>query len=77
MLLHLVNVTFAGTINSGAITSSGEITAFSDQRLKSNIETIDNALDKISNMRGVYFTKDGEEGTGVIAQEVEKVLPRS
>ena len=69
------NVTFAGTINSGAITSSGEITAFSDQRLKSNIETIDNALEKISNMRGVYFTKDGEEGTGVIAQEVEKVLP--
>ena len=69
------NVTFAGTINSGPITSSGEITAFSDQRLKSNIETIDNALEKISNMRGVYFTKDGEEGTGVIAQEVEKVLP--
>ena len=26
-------------------------------------------------MRGVYYTKDGEAGTGVIAEEIEKVLP--
>jgi hypothetical protein len=26
-------------------------------------------------MRGVYYTKDGESGTGVIAEEIEKVLP--
>jgi hypothetical protein len=43
--------------------------------LKSDIRTIPNALDKVSDMRGVYFTKDGEAGTGVIAQEVENILP--
>ncbi len=70
-----VNATFAGTLASGAITSSGDVTAFSDMNLKSDIRTIPNALDKVSDMRGVYFTKDGEAGTGVIAQEVENILP--
>ena len=69
------NVTFAGTLASGAITSSGEITAYSDMNLKTDIKTIPNALDKVSDLRGVYFTKDGEAGTGVIAQEVENILP--
>jgi hypothetical protein len=69
------NVTFAGTLASGAITSSGDVTAFSDMNLKSDIRTIPNALDKVSDMRGVYFIKDGEAGTGVIAQEVENILP--
>ena len=69
------NVTFAGTIASGAITSTGDITAFSDMNLKSDIKTIDNALSKVSDLRGVYFTKDGATGTGVIAQEVENILP--
>ena len=69
------NVTFAGTLASGAITSSGDVTAFSDMNLKSDIRTIPNALDKVSDMRGVYFTKDGEAGTGVIAQEIENILP--
>ena len=55
-----VNATFAGTLASGAITSSGDVTAFSDMNLKSDIRTIPNALDKVSDMRGVYFTKDGE-----------------
>ena len=57
------------------ITATNNITAFSDERLKSDIETIDNALDKVMNMRGVSFTKQAEKGIGVIAQEVEKVLP--
>ena len=69
------NVTFAGTLASGAITSSGDVTAFSDARLKTGIRNIDNALNMVGDMRGVYFIKDGEAGTGVIAQEVEKVLP--
>ncbi len=69
------NVTLAGTVASGAITSTGDITAFSDMNLKSDIKTIDNALSKVSDLRGVYFTKDGATGTGVIAQEVENILP--
>ena len=59
----------------GSITASQNVTAYSDERLKSNVRTIDKALDKVSLMRGVYFDKDGEASTGVIAQEVEKVLP--
>ena len=65
----------AGVSVTGALTASGDVTAFSDERLKSNIETIDNALDKVMNMRGVSYTKQAEKGIGVIAQEVEKVLP--
>jgi hypothetical protein len=64
----------AATFNS-SITAGGDVTAFSDMNLKSDIRTIPNALDKVSDMRGVYFIKDGEAGTGVIAQEVEKILP--
>ena len=66
---------FRNISNTGTITASGDITAFSDERLKSDIETIDNALDKVMNMRGVSFTKQAEKKIGVIAQEVEKVLP--
>ena len=50
----------------------------SDERLKENVETIDNALDKVALMRGVYFdliAKPGNRKIGLIAQEVEKVLP--
>jgi hypothetical protein len=65
----------AGVSVTGALTASGDITAFSDERLKSDIETIDNALDKVMNMRGVSYTKQAEKGIGVIAQEIEKVLP--
>ena len=44
-------------------------------RLKSDIRTIDNALNRVCDLRGVFFTKDNEAGTGVIAQEVENILP--
>jgi hypothetical protein len=66
---------FRNISNTGTITASGDITAFSDERLKSDIETINNALDKVMNMRGVSYTKQAEKGIGVIAQEIEKVLP--
>ena len=52
----------------------------SDIRLKENIELIDNALEKVSQLRGVYFNwKDKASGEnrniGLIAQEVEKTFP--
>ena len=65
----LRNVTATGTVQGA------EVTATSDERLKSDIKTIDNALDKVMNMRGVSFTKQAEKGIGVIAQEVEKIIP--
>ena len=53
----------------------GNVSASSDARLKSNIRTIESAVEKVCGMRGVYFTKDGSNGVGVIAQEVEAVIP--
>ena len=65
-----------GTIEhkfTGKITSSNDVVAFSDERLKSNIKTLDGS--KVYEMRGVSFTKDNEAGSGVIAQELEKIAP--
>jgi len=60
---------------AGAATFNNDVTAFSDERLKSDIRTIDNPLDKVMNMRGVTFDREGRKGTGVIAQEMQKVMP--
>lgn len=67
--------TSAGASLTGAFTASGDITAFSDERLKTDISTIAEALAKVQAMRGVTFTKDGQSGSGVIAQELEKIAP--
>jgi len=61
---------------TGTITASGNITAFSDVSLKSDIKTIDNALEKIMQMRGCEFVMAGVDSIGVIAQEVEEVVPQ-
>ena len=66
---------FTFDVSAGDFTATGNVTAYSDERLKENIRTIDNALDKVDNMRGVYYDKDGRAETGVIAQEIERVLP--
>jgi hypothetical protein len=71
----LGNLSSSGNNLSGNFTATGNVTAYSDQRLKSGIKTIDNALDKVSQMRGVTFYKDGEFSSGVIAQEMEQVAP--
>lgn len=62
---------------TGTIRATGDVIAFSDKRVKENIKTIDNALEKVINLRGVEFNKIGEDkkSIGVIAQEVEKILP--
>jgi len=63
--------------SSGNVTYSGNVTAYSDERLKKDIVTIDNPIDKIKAMRGVYYKEieTDRPRTGVIAQELEKVLP--
>ena len=62
---------------TGTIRATGDVIAFSDKRVKENIKTIDNALEKVTNLRGVEFNKIGEnkKSIGVIAQEIEKILP--
>ena len=64
---------------AGAATFNNDVTAFSDARLKENVETIDNALDKVCAMRGVTFdridsTESGRQ-MGVIAQEIQDIVP--
>lgn len=75
------NVSVVGTLTDGV----------SDKRLKENVKEIDNAIDKINRIRGVYFDynksavdvgfisqddfEKSKRNVGVIAQEIEKVLP--
>lgn len=73
------SVTATGaTISCYALTASGDITLSSDERIKEDIRTIDGATGIIEQLRGVsYVRKDtGKLGIGVVAQEVEKVLPQ-
>ena len=62
---------------AGAATFNNDVTAFSDERLKSNITTIPDALSKVSEMRGVHYVRNetGKDSSGVIAQEMQKVAP--
>jgi len=65
------------TASNGALTSQNNITAYSDIRLKKDVKTIENALDKVSKLRGVEYTRisNDEREIGVIAQEVKEVVP--
>ena len=60
---------------TGSFTATGDVTAYSDEALKENI--VPAPIGMIDSLRGVEFTwkEDGKLGSGVIAQEVEKVLP--
>jgi hypothetical protein len=53
------------------------VNSTSDEALKGNITTIENALELVNQLRGVEFTwkETNEQSLGVVAQEVEKVLP--
>ena len=66
---------------SVSVTTGGVLVlSSSDIRLKENISTIENALDKVTSMRGVNFSWKEDENSnmvlGFIAQEVEKVEPK-
>ena len=62
---------------SGNLTATGNVTAYSDARLKTDIHTINDALGICGKLRGVSYKwiADGKAGIGVIAQEVEEVIP--
>ena len=65
--------------DNGDFTATGNVTAYSDIRLKKDIEVIPNALDKVLNLRGVNYSdiELGDRRTGVIAQELQKVMPEA
>ena len=88
---YQVNSLGVGTAASGTggeIRATNNVTAFySDKRLKDIAGPIDNALNKISKIRGVYYTQNKlaesygynnyEQQVGVIAQEIKEVLPEA
>lgn len=69
----LVNINGANIFSLFAPISHGH----SDRRLKQNIHTITNPIEKVSALRGVNFEfiKDGKKQIGVIAQETEEIIP--
>ena len=72
------NVSIGGNgSTTGNLTAAGNVTAFSDARLKEDIREITGAIEKLQSIRGVtYRMRDARERrAGVIAQEVQKVLP--
>jgi hypothetical protein len=72
----------ARIVNNGDFHADGDVIAYSttisDVALKSDIEMIPNALDKIDEIKGYTFTRhNGQKSAGIIAQELEKVLPEA
>ena len=64
----------SGAMFTGVVTAPNFVSS-SDARLKSDVETIADALTLVCALRGVRFTMDGMRQIGVIAQEIEPVLP--
>jgi hypothetical protein len=81
-LSQYINFNF-GNVNkckmdaSGNLTLNGDIFLYSDGRIKENVTTITSALDKVNELSGVNYNiiNKPRKQIGVIAQEVEKVLP--
>ena len=77
---NATRLNYNGNLHVNELHAVGNITAFSDERLKENIELIPDALNKVLSVRGVTFNRTDVENkekrhAGVIAQEIEKVLP--
>lgn len=74
---------FLFDISEGDFHADGDVVAFStsvsDERLKENISTVTDAVLKIKQIDGVTFTRkhNGEKSAGVIAQQLEKILPEA
>ena len=68
-----------GTNGNGTIARANAWNTFSDRRWKTNFKKIDDALDKLNQINGYYYKwkdkKDQSLQIGVIAQEIEAVLP--
>ena len=74
-----LNATTGNLQIAGSFTAGADVIAYSDEKLKDDVQVIENAVEKVKQVRGVTFTRndleDQERHAGVIAQEVEKVLP--
>ena len=64
---------------AGAATFNNDVTAFSDKRLKTDISNIENGIEKVMQMQGVYYKRndqdDAKTKVGVLAQDMEAIVP--
>lgn len=78
---QITSGTMTGPITvNGEFTATGNITAFSDKRLKTNIKKVDSALTRVRGLHGVTFNRidrDNIRQVGLIAQDVKQVLPEA
>jgi hypothetical protein len=79
--INFANGTGAGTI-VGTISTSGSTTSYgttSDYRLKENVKPMQNAIEKINKINPVTYTwkRDGSQGQGFIAHELQAVIPEA
>ena len=65
--------------NAGNFTASGNVSAYSDIKLKTDLMPIDDPLGKVEALTGYTFTRtdSGQRQTGLIAQDVQRVLPEA
>lgn len=68
---YIVTITGSTLSVTGSVVASGEVTAYSDARLKSNIHT----LDYRGRLIPRHYVKDGKQSIGFIAQEVQALYP--
>lgn len=77
---NVASISASGDIAaSGSITASGNVTAYSDKRIKEDVAVIEDALAKVEQLSGVTFKRKDtlERQTGLLAQDVEAVLPEA
>lgn len=82
-MVNLIAPNIIGNVTvNGNITATGTITAMSDARLKKNLTPIENSLEKILSLEGLYYNwKDKKRGKerqmGLIAQKTEAIFPEA
>lgn len=82
---HAYLPTSGGTISgaltvTGQILSNADVVAYSDARFKTNLQVIDNPVNKILSINGYKYDMlgvDNSRQVGVIAQEIEEILPEA
>jgi len=65
-------------LNSGsALAVNGSWLNGSDSRIKTDLEVITNPIEKVTSLTGYTYTRDGSRSTGLLAEDIEKVLPEA
>ncbi|MGH0003173.1 tail fiber domain-containing protein [Pseudovibrio ascidiaceicola] len=70
-----VTAVSSGAKVTGRLEASGDVAAYSDARLKTELEPITGALTAVLLLQGYTYLKDGERSLGLIAQQVEPIVP--